>query len=81
MTVEQGDLEANIENIVDNSGTLLREKKSFESPSQGSTDNIVEDEHIEVKWDEPNDPDNPQSRSKFRRWLAICIVSTGTFCV
>ncbi|KAK9483564.1 MFS general substrate transporter [Lipomyces starkeyi] len=83
MAIGQG-LEAHTQHRTDNSATSSREKTSLESPLDGSTGCIDLEQveaDFEVKWDDHNDPANPQNRSKLHRWFIICVVSTGTFCV
>lgn len=38
-------------------------------------------EEFEVKWEGQDDPGNPRSMSKFRKWLCTWVVSLGSLCV
>lgn len=38
-------------------------------------------EEFEVKWGGQDDPGNPRSMSKFRKWLCTWVVSLGSLCV
>ena len=50
-----------------------------EQPSNSSGD--TSSEHFLVKWDGDNDPMNPRSMSKLRRWIVVLIVSSSSLCV
>ena len=39
------------------------------------------EKQFEVQWDGDNDPMNPRSRSKPRKWLVVLLVSTSSLCV
>ena len=39
------------------------------------------DEEFVVKWDGPDDPDNPRNMSLFRRWVVVMVISLGSACV
>ncbi|KIW04343.1 uncharacterized protein PV09_04633 [Verruconis gallopava] len=40
-----------------------------------------DDKQFEVKWDGDNDPMNPRSRSKFRKWIVVLIMAGSALCV
>jgi hypothetical protein len=53
---------------------------------QGSIDDEMgnqsdEERRFEVRWDGDNDPMNPRSRSKFRKWIVVLILAGSALCV
>lgn len=51
------------------------------SISNGETPPNAEKDVYEVTWDGDNDPMNPRSRSKARKWIVVLIVSASSLCV
>ena len=49
-------------------------------PTDGGTEDCSE-KQFEVQWDGDSDPSNPRSRSRFRKWLIVLIVSASSLCV
>ena len=50
-------------------------------PSAGHEDGQVSDKAFEVQWDGDNDPMNPRSMGKARKWVIVLIVSASSLCV
>jgi hypothetical protein len=40
-----------------------------------------DEKRFEVKWDGDDDPMNPRSRSKFRKWIVVFIMAGSALCV
>lgn len=56
----------------------LDREKGGESPSSSSSTDGAE---FDVKWDGAEDPENPRSMTKTKKWICTCVVSLGSLCV
>ena len=51
------------------------------APSTGNEDGRVSEKAFEVQWDGDNDPMNPRSMGRARKWVIVLIVSASSLCV
>lgn len=49
--------------------------------SQASAEQINQRKEFEVTWDGEDDPMNPRTMSKARKWLIVTIAATSSTCV
>lgn len=50
-------------------------------PSREKEGSSPSDEDFVVKWDGPDDPENPRNMNLARRWIVVIVVSLGSVCV